>query len=72
MKNYLGDYLKNARLEKGYTQMGLANELNVHYRRIQQWEKEHVVPGAKYIIKLIKILNLDIDKVEECISLDED
>lgn len=71
MKNYLGDYLKQARLKKGYTQKGFAELMKVHYRMIQQWENEHVIPGAKYLLVLIRLLELDLNELEKCIELDE-
>lgn len=60
----LGEYIKAKRKEAGYTQTTLADELGLDYRMVQRWESDRTTPHASYLIRLIKILNLDIDTLD--------
>lgn len=65
----LGEYIKSARKEKGYTQTTLAQELgDLDYRMVQRWESDGQVPHPRYLIKMIKILNLNIDVLENLLE----
>lgn len=60
----LGEYIKAKKREVGYTQTTLADELGLDYRMVQRWESDRATPHASYLIRLIKILNLDIDTLD--------
>ena len=62
----LVEYIKQKRKDMGYTQTNLADMLSLDYRMVQRWERDRVCPQASYLIKLIKILNLDLD-ILDCI-----
>jgi len=53
-----GMVIRKARLQKKYTQRGLAEKLGVAYQYIQKWEHGVWLPSLKHFLKLCKVLGL--------------
>lgn len=54
----LGEILKNARLEKGLSQIILANKLGVNSSSISRWEKNQQIIAGDTLVEVAKILNI--------------
>lgn len=57
--------IKEARIKNTLTQKELAEKMEVDIRTIQKWEAGDRTPDAKNILKLIKLLELNQEEVEE-------
>lgn len=68
----LGELIYNKRKEKGMTQEGLAETLNVARQTISKWETNETVPDLVSLKKLAVILNFSIDEALEIDSDAED
>jgi DNA-binding XRE family transcriptional regulator len=55
----LGDYLKQYRLENGYTTFEMALELDVYNSTIYKWENNHTEPQGNNIYKIIEFMGYD-------------
>lgn len=55
----LGDYLKQYRLENGYTTFELSLELDVYQTTIYKWEKNQTNPKGKNLNKIIEFMGYD-------------
>lgn len=67
----LGSYLKQRRLDKGFTQAELANKLgNVHIQFISNWERGLCAPPNHCFEKLVKVLELDRNTLVKVMVID--
>ena len=64
----LGELLKNARITKGMTQKQVAEALGIQVKHYQHYEYSKRVPGPKIMIKLVKILDLDLIEIEKALE----
>jgi len=55
----LGDYLKQYRLENGYTAFQLSLELDVYNSTIYKWENNITKPQGKNLNKIIEFMGND-------------
>jgi transcriptional regulator with XRE-family HTH domain len=63
---YLGSYLRQKRLDSGYTQSELAASLgDVHSQFVSNWERGLCAPPGHSLHKLIDVLRLNRDKLVE-------
>ena len=61
---HLGKFLKAKRIEVGFTQSGLAQELgDVHTQFISNWERGLCSPPAHTFQKLVEVLKLNKSKL---------
>ena len=58
MKITIAQQIKNARLEKGWTQYELSKRIDVIPMSIYSWEANKRIPGGKYILKLQEVLGV--------------
>lgn len=61
MENIFGENLKSLRLEKGLSQVALANELKLSKGIISLWENGLREPNMSSLITLAKYFNVTID-----------
>ncbi len=59
----LSKNIKELRIEKGYTQMQLAEKIGVTQGAIYFWEKGINEPTAGYLIKLAQIFEISVDEL---------
>ena len=53
--------LKELRLEKGVSQLEIANMLNMSKMAISHWEKGHSEPSIEQLIMLARYFNVSVD-----------
>ena len=58
----IGNYIRELRKEKGYTQTQLAKEIGVSQKAIDYWERDVNEPKLSYIIALVKAFDLTYDE----------
>lgn len=69
--NQLGQYLKEKRVESGYTQAELAGKLgDVHSQFVSNWERGLCAPPSHAFQDLIGILKLNREKLVEVMLVD--
>jgi Zn-dependent peptidase ImmA (M78 family)/DNA-binding XRE family transcriptional regulator len=56
----VGQRLRSARLERGLTQLTVANELDKRQATISAWEQGHTVPGVDDLYQLAELLDRDV------------
>lgn len=61
--NDIGNIIKTARISKGLSQQELADNLNVTRQAISNWENNISYPDQSIIVKLCKLLNVDIKTI---------
>lgn len=64
------DLVRDARMNEGFTQAALAEELGISKNAIEKYEQGTRRPEARILMKLIKVLDLDPEEVE--IALDKE
>lgn len=64
----LGDLLKLARTAKGMTQKQVAEAVGIQLNHYQHYEYSKRVPRGEIMIKLIKILDLNLDDIEKALE----
>lgn len=57
----IGDRIKAARLNKGYSQITLAHLLNIHEGLIGKYERNERMPSMKRVTQLARVLNVSTD-----------
>lgn len=62
--------LVNARYAKGYTQMYVAEVANLSPREYQRIEKGTISPGAEPFLRLVYLLDLDVESYREVVMRD--
>lgn len=68
----LGELLKSARREKRFKARELAGYISVQEAEISRYENNHRVPRLEVICKLIRILDLDFEKIMEIYASPEE
>ena len=58
--NTLGERLEHARTVKGWLQTELADKINIGRSTISQYETGRAKPSAKALIKIAKVLEVDV------------
>jgi predicted transcriptional regulator len=60
-----GDYIKQKRLDRGFTQLSAANACGVSINTYRFWERSGTTPNKENMMKLREVLKLiDVDKVD--------
>lgn len=59
----LGQYLKQKRLDEGFTQTQLSQSLKVHVQFVSNWERGLCAPPSHCFHKLIDVLRLNREHV---------
>ena len=59
----IGSFLKKLRLEKGLTQMKLAEQLNISNRSISRWETGSTLPDISILMELAEFYEVDIKEI---------
>ncbi|MBQ3348579.1 helix-turn-helix domain-containing protein [Candidatus Saccharibacteria bacterium] len=59
----IGKFIAKKRQEKGFTQEGLAEELDITNRSISKWERGICLPDAKNMAKLCKVLDITYNEL---------
>lgn len=59
----IGSFLKELRLEKGLTQLQLAEQLNVSNRSVSRWETGSTLPDISMMIELANFYKVDIKEI---------
>lgn len=62
---YIGEKIKELRLEKGLSQMQLGKLIGVSQKAIDYWERSVNEPKASYIISLVKFFGISFDEFFE-------
>lgn len=57
----LGDNIKNLRINKGLSQVDLANKLSVTKQSVSNWENENIMPSVEMLIKIAEIFGVTTD-----------
>ena len=61
MKIYLGKYLKELRIENGYTQKQVAEMLGINSVTYLHYEKEHREPPLSLLADMAKLYGVSVD-----------
>lgn len=56
----MGNLIKTKRIEKGLSQLELAELIGTDQRNISKWESGIYDPTFGFVLKLIKVLEIDI------------
>lgn len=64
----IGQKIKELRLEKGLSQMQLAQKIGVSQKAVDYWERSINEPKASYIIALVNFFGLSFDAFFEDIN----
>lgn len=59
----IGSFLKELRLQKGLTQLQLAEQLNVSNRSVSRWETGRTLPDISMMIELANFYEVDISEI---------
>lgn len=63
-----GDYIKQARLEKGKSLLQVEKETGISNQNISRWERNEVLPNIDFCVKLARCYGVTL---EELIGLNE-
>lgn len=55
--------IKNARIRMNMTQVNLADEMNVSYQAVSNWERGNSMPDISKLPELCKILNISFEEL---------
>lgn len=61
----------HARMERGYTQWQVAEAISVTVRWYQRVEKGEKLPGTIAMLRLILLLDIDVEQLREEVGLNE-
>ena len=61
MDNYIGNFIAQKRKELGYTQLNLAQQLNISFQAISKWENGTSTPDLSLLPRLAHILGTSVD-----------
>lgn len=56
-----GDIVKKLRLSYNYSQVQLANELNVSKQTVSNWENNNILPSVEMLIKIAEFFSVSTD-----------
>ena len=59
----IGEAIKKARLDKGYSKYRLAKEANVTFQTLGKWEKGENYPNIYNLIPIADALNISLDEL---------
>lgn len=59
----LGDNIKAMRTALGWSQVDLANKLNITKQTVSNWENENIQPSIEMLVRLSKILGVTTDRL---------
>ena len=59
----VGEAIRKARRDKGYTLEQLANKAQINYASLQKWETGKVYPNIYNLIPIADVLNISLDKL---------
>lgn len=65
MTNNLPQIIREGRKAKGLSQQQVANRLEVHRLRVTDWESGRVALKADDLLRLAKLLNIDLNSLVE-------
>ena len=57
----LGERIRRARKERGWSQAELAEQINSDARQISRYEKGHITPSTEVIVKIAEVLEVSTD-----------
>ena len=61
MENALNENIKKLRLQYGFSQVELANKLNVSKQCISNWENDNILPSIAMLVKMADLFNVSTD-----------
>lgn len=61
MENALNENIKKLRLQYGFSQVELANKLNVSKQCISNWESDNILPSIAMLVKMADLFNVSTD-----------
>ena len=61
MDKMLGEQIKKLRMNKGMSQVQLAEKLNVTKQSVSNWENEYIMPSVDMLIKIANFFNVSTD-----------
>ena len=61
--NGIGQMIRDARIRKGMTQAGLAENIGVSQGAVGQWEQGMTIPRPKHIIRLSSLLEIPVEEL---------
>ena len=61
----IGEIIKTSRMHGGITQSSLARSLGVSRTTVSNWEKGRGVPDVSHFRKLLTLLDLNTDEIDE-------
>lgn len=68
----IGEAIKKARVEKGYTKSDLARKTGLSYQTFDKWEKGKTYPNVYNLIPIADALNISLDElVGRTVATDE-
>ncbi len=59
----VGKRIKEIRIDRAYSQVRLAAELNIHQTTLSKYENGEATPSLEILIKLVKILDTSADYI---------
>lgn len=59
----IGQLIRRLRREKGFTQLALANKMNISDKAISKWERGLGCPDVSLLTQLSEILSVDLEKL---------
>lgn len=59
----IGKFIAACRKEKGFTQMQLAEELNITNRAVSKWETGKSLPDISIMVELAKIFDISVNEL---------
>lgn len=71
---YLGNDIKQLRIQNGYTQEQVATKLGVKARTVGTWERDLKLPSAEMLVKLARLYHVSLNYLvgldkEMCIDI---
>ncbi|MFV0351655.1 MAG: helix-turn-helix domain-containing protein [Oscillospiraceae bacterium] len=61
MENTIGSLIQKLRKDKGFSQLELAEKLNVTDKAVSKWECESSIPNVELIPKIAEILDVTVN-----------
>ena len=62
-QNMIGKFISTCRKEKGFTQMQLAEKLNITNIAVSKWETGKSMPDASIMLELCEILGITVNEL---------
>ena len=61
--NKIGNFISECRKEKGYSQVELANRLNISNKTVSKWERGNGFPDVSLLMPLCEELNISVNEL---------